>query len=139
LTLAYRLNRVVIVSYLRTYFGVIVLKTRIYANTLAGNQKSAAANSSVMPPKPRAAGIATDSTKPRVNQGMRCHQIGPIGSLQNGQVRYGRLDSRPLGLRSARQLGQAPHVLLYLRLANFFIITYCMLLQTSCIVSRTLP
>jgi hypothetical protein len=62
-----------------------------------------------MPTRPIDAGTANDRIRPRASQGMRIHHIGIIGAPQNGQSRYGRLISLPLGVKSNPQLGQAPH------------------------------
>jgi hypothetical protein len=83
------------------------VKNNIYANTLAGNQQSNEAKNSVVPTKPNDLGITIDRINPKTSHGIRIHQIGMIGASQNGQLRYGRLMSPFLCLRSDEQLGQA--------------------------------
>jgi hypothetical protein len=51
------------------------------------------------------AGTANDKIKPRVTQGILCHQTGMICTPQRGQTSYGR-PNRLLNLKSAMQSGQ---------------------------------
>ncbi len=97
------------------YFTGTVEKNNTYATTLAGNQQSSPAKNSVVPTKPSDAGMPNDRMRPRLSQGIRIHQIGMIGTPQNGQLTYGRLISPFLGLRSDEQLGQAAHAFLSFR------------------------
>src|SRR6266404_4329201 len=103
----------------RTYLGGIVVKTIMYAKTVAGNSNKRPEKNMSHPPKPSDAGIANARKKPRVTQGIRCHHIGIIGARQKGQFRYGG-PTLVSGLRSTEQLGHAAQGLLGSSLGSRF-------------------
>lgn len=82
------------------------MKNKMYAITKDGYQHNNPRKKIVTPTKPIDAGMPNERTRLRTTTGMRIHQIGMIGAPQNGQLRYGRLFSVLLGLRSCKQLGQ---------------------------------
>jgi hypothetical protein len=69
---------------LLTYLGGIALKTIIYAKTVEGNQHRSPATNTSHPVRPTEAGAANARKKPSTTQGIRCHQIGMIGTPQYG-------------------------------------------------------
>src|SRR5260370_32922599 len=118
--MVHRRNRVIIASCLLTYFGGIVVKTTMYAKTVAGNNRRRPTKNESQNPRPSDAGTANDRNKPRVTHPTLCHHTGSIGAAQEGQLSYGggRLMSP---LRAADQLGQRPQAPFPCSLARKFL------------------
>src|SRR5260370_25026630 len=96
--MVHRRNRVIIASCLLTYFGGIVVKTTMYAKTVAGNNRRRPTKNESQNPRPSDAGTANDRNKPRVTHPTLCHHTGSIGAAQEGQLSYaGRRFMSPHG------------------------------------------